>query len=161
MTGDLKSPVGTATSSPPRKSHSPHPTRSKSSLLPPLRRRSGCWSAVHPATGKADRQIARDRGKLSGLRIDFDNPFGADLGNDQSRAPRGEGDVQGILVLTDDRARILVIVLARLKLREDIDEFANTTGRQRFAGVQQRLVVDKPGPSLRQFVCRRAGSNDF
>src|SRR6266404_6316699 len=63
--------------------------------------------------------------------------------------------------LTDDRAGFLVIVLIGLKLREDIDEFANATARQRFADVQQRFVVDDPGLSLGQFVYRRAGSNDF
>jgi hypothetical protein len=62
--------------------------------------------------------------------------------------------------LTDNRTGFL-LVLVRLKLREDIDEFANATARQRLAGVEQRIFVDDSGLRLRQFVGACTGSHDF
>ncbi len=61
----------------------------------------------------------------------------------------------------DDRARFPVMVLARRKLRQNIDEFAHAAGCQRLAGVHQRLVIGKPCVRLGQFVRRRLGSYDL
>jgi hypothetical protein len=51
--------------------------------------------------------------------------------------------------LIADRADSLVIFLLRLKLRQDVDEFANPSARQWLAGVQQGIVVDDPGLGFR------------
>jgi hypothetical protein len=59
------------------------------------------------------------------------------------------------------RRRVLIHVLVRLKLGEDIDELANAPARQRLAIIQQRIVVDDPGLGFRQFFRRGAGSDDF
>src|SRR5438034_2770012 len=63
--------------------------------------------------------------------------------------------------LPHNRPHFLLLVLIRLKLREDIDEFADAPGRQRLAGVEQRIVVGDPGLGFRQFLYRRTRSNDL
>src|SRR5258707_5743752 len=65
--------------------------------------------------------------------------------------------------IADDGADLLVIVivLARLKLREDIDEFAHATARQRPAGIHQRFIIGDPGLSFREVLHGRAGSDDL
>ena len=111
------------------------------------RRRSECQSGSPSRTHKPDRQIPGDIGDVSVLRIDPDNPLGAGLGQDQGH--QASAVRRGMSPLTDDRTGVLILLLVRLKLREDIDQFANATARQRLAGVQQRIVVDDPGLSLR------------
>jgi len=66
------------------------------------RRRSEYWSAIRRRSRQADRQVAGDLGDVSVLRIDLDNPFGADLGDDK-HSIRPERDALGHLqVLGDD-----------------------------------------------------------
>ena len=62
---------------------------------------------------------------------------------------------------TTAAAAPVILVLARVKLREDVDEFANAAGCQRPAGIQHRLIIGQPGLGLGEFVHGCAGSNDL
>src|SRR5260370_24354750 len=58
--------------------------------------RQPAWRSRQP-----DRQIAGDFGDVSVLRIDFDNPFGADLGHDQFAVRRERDALRHLQVLGD------------------------------------------------------------
>ena len=74
---------------------------------------------------------------------------------------RGASDARRSTLLDGRGSTPVVIILARLKLGEDVDEFANAARCQRPPGIEHRLVIGEPGLCLREFVHRRAGSNDL
>ena len=108
-----------------------------------------------------------------GQRADLQRQGAADRRDRAVRGADAETEAELILSLsrkgrgkfisgrTDHGSCCRVVVLARLKLREDVDEFADAPGRQRLAGIHQRLVIGDPGLSLCQIVDRRSGCDDF
>src|SRR5882724_4099990 len=137
--------VTLATSSPPCKSRSRCQTRNKSCLTPRRRRRSECWSAVRPVRRQPDRQIAGDLGELSGLRIDLDNPLGADLGHDQFAIGRQRDAFGHFQVLGDNGFLAIASNPAELagKRLRDVDVALRTADQsdRSFQAADQNVAV--------------------
>src|SRR5229473_209722 len=96
-------------------------------------------------TGQPDRQIAGDFGELSGLRIEFDNPFGADLGHDQFAVGRQRDAFGHFQVLGEDGLFAVAFDLRDLpgKGFRDVDIAVRTTDQSHrtFEAADQHRTV--------------------
>ena len=88
-------------SSPPCRSRSRCSTRSRSCRMRRRRHRSEYWLAIRPARPAARSADCRRSGRVSVLRIDLDNPSGADLGHDQFAVARQRDALRHFKVLGD------------------------------------------------------------